>query len=207
MSSTRCAKCRKEPATQRCSVCHRTYYCNPECQKKHWKIHNHICPLTPPTATVEGVIIHCEENRAASGIFERTSVEPTHPVWTEGYVSPTLKIAGVEILIYRHLLDDRSPNKRGLDNQIATFLMVEEEDGFAKPEWQKNVGDVTVVRANGNPLTPREVETLWMFTDYLMEIYPDDPNIAQGQINRKSFDHFCKRYKEQQGYQDLQLPL
>eukprot|EP00288_Rhodomonas_lens_P008021 CAMPEP_0177734102 /NCGR_PEP_ID=MMETSP0484_2-20121128/24044_1 /TAXON_ID=354590 /ORGANISM="Rhodomonas lens, Strain RHODO" /LENGTH=485 /DNA_ID=CAMNT_0019247537 /DNA_START=181 /DNA_END=1635 /DNA_ORIENTATION=+ len=42
-----CAHCHAMGATQRCSRCNETYYCNGECQKKHWKEHKPLCPYIP----------------------------------------------------------------------------------------------------------------------------------------------------------------
>ena len=41
---TRCAQCFQESAKLKaCSKCHTVYYCNKECQKKHWKEHKKTC--------------------------------------------------------------------------------------------------------------------------------------------------------------------
>jgi hypothetical protein len=38
-----CTTCGKEPTTIICSKCKSAFYCNEECQKKNWEIHNKIC--------------------------------------------------------------------------------------------------------------------------------------------------------------------
>lgn len=38
-----CSYCCKENCTQKCSKCHKAYYCNSECQKSDWKAHKTIC--------------------------------------------------------------------------------------------------------------------------------------------------------------------
>lgn len=43
--------------------------------------------------------------------------------------------------------------------------------------------------------------------DHLMDLAGDDVNFFQGQMNRQSFDRFCARYKKEQHYADLELPL
>eukprot|EP00055_Hartaetosiga_balthica_P004381 m.141296 g.141296 ORF g.141296 m.141296 type:complete len:133 (+) comp38269_c0_seq1:96-494(+) len=35
----------------RCSRCKTTFYCNKECQKKHWKVHRKVCILEDSNAT------------------------------------------------------------------------------------------------------------------------------------------------------------
>lgn len=99
-------------------------------------MHKHICSLSPPSEPVEGIIIHCQQTRAAHGIFESTQIEPNHPIYTQGYICPALKIAGFELLLYRHTLEDQNLGPQpSLDNQIATYLMVEEADGIAAPQY------------------------------------------------------------------------
>lgn len=43
LSGVLCAVCLAENCTQRCSNCHKVYYCSPKCQAKHWKTHKHEC--------------------------------------------------------------------------------------------------------------------------------------------------------------------
>eukprot|EP01083_Nonionella_stella_P064191 167079_1 len=40
-----CATCNKIGATALCSACKCTYYCNKDCQRKHWKQHKKICKM------------------------------------------------------------------------------------------------------------------------------------------------------------------
>jgi len=42
-----CDGCGAVGATQKCANCHKTWYCNKECQKAHWKlVHKKICGVT-----------------------------------------------------------------------------------------------------------------------------------------------------------------
>eukprot|EP01084_Bolivina_argentea_P273171 465260_1 len=40
---SRCALCSKTGATSICSGCNMTFYCNINCQRKHWKCHKKSC--------------------------------------------------------------------------------------------------------------------------------------------------------------------
>eukprot|EP00618_Florenciella_parvula_P016536 CAMPEP_0119530834 /NCGR_PEP_ID=MMETSP1344-20130328/44637_1 /TAXON_ID=236787 /ORGANISM="Florenciella parvula, Strain CCMP2471" /LENGTH=76 /DNA_ID=CAMNT_0007570927 /DNA_START=111 /DNA_END=337 /DNA_ORIENTATION=- len=39
----RCFHCQSEGAKMCCSQCHRAWYCERPCQKKHWKQHKKAC--------------------------------------------------------------------------------------------------------------------------------------------------------------------
>ncbi|KAL8771141.1 MAG: hypothetical protein Q9209_003312 [Squamulea sp. 1 TL-2023] len=53
------------------------------------------------------------------------------------------------------------------DNPHAAWLMIDPSTGLAPMEWQSGVGDVLVVRADGEPL---DIGTLAAVTDYLSDI-------------------------------------
>lgn len=41
--SKSCAFYATENCFKKCSGCKEVFYCSPECQKKHWKVHKQIC--------------------------------------------------------------------------------------------------------------------------------------------------------------------
>lgn len=85
---------------------------------------------------VRGVTIHCEnDKRRGAGIFQITDLSPTHNIHTEGVLCPVSVKIGLPIIMYRHLRGDPLAAARdaGLDNQIATYLMVDPRSGFAPP--------------------------------------------------------------------------
>lgn len=52
-----------------------------------------------------------------------------------GYVSPVLDLIGLALIVFPHEQKSRSRGTTGagLDNQVATYIMIERDDGFAKP--------------------------------------------------------------------------
>ncbi|CAG9315561.1 unnamed protein product [Blepharisma stoltei] len=71
-----CATCGKENVPNRCSLCHKFYYCDQKCQGKHWKTHKWTCEGYHPPRSADdfqfleilGIgnfseIIHVEERR------------------------------------------------------------------------------------------------------------------------------------------------
>jgi hypothetical protein len=52
------------------------------------------------------------------------------------------------------------------------------------------------MRKDGKPLTTDAMEAIWMYHDYILDLFGDEPEIARRQINRESFERFCKKYKK-----------
>ncbi|KAI6046620.1 hypothetical protein EDC04DRAFT_3052959 [Pisolithus marmoratus] len=231
-----CAKCGKESsmnALMRCSRCKSVLYCSNACQISHWRSHKSTCapaadastPVTgpssqkePQTDSVVGIIIACDGDRGrGSRVFTPTTIHPSHPIWAHGQSSPLFRQVGLPLIVYR----DHPGNpltmvgNAGLDNQIATFLMIEPGTGFAGIEWVRGgvVGTVTVVRQDKKPLTCEAIETLWMYADFIVELYGEGFGTPARGLTPQSFRRFCKEYKEERllnGYNkfaDMPLPL
>jgi len=124
------------------------------------------------------------------------------------------KIVGLPLVVYRHIQEPwmNRTDDGSLDNQIATFLMIE-SDGLAGPKWQKQVGTITVMRKDYKPLTEQAIETIWMYHDHLLDLFGDHPSIAQRQMNRTGFERYCIHYKQERlangfnEFQGMSLPL
>ncbi|KAF7318923.1 MYND-type domain-containing protein [Mycena chlorophos] len=214
-----CAKIDEDESFKRCSRCKQVKYCSVVCQTAHWKAqHKHVCvPEGTPRTTVRGIVIACDGDiRSNNGLFNEIDLPPTHPIHTRGVVGPVSKLVGLPIVIYRHLRENPLTMYRdaALDNQRATFLMIEPGDGFAKPEWQMCVGSVTVMRQDGKPLTRESIETIWMYHDYLLDLFGEgSPRHAHRKMTKEQFQGYCERYKEERllnGYErfrNMQLPL
>ena len=61
----------------------------------------------------------------------------------------------------------------GTNNPRATHLMIEPASRLAPMEWQDDVGDIVVMRADKEPLS---VKALTAFSDYVWEILLSDPH-------------------------------
>ena len=113
------------------------------CQISDWGRHKSNCAPPqdsgptqnqPLPESVVGIVISCDADRdRGARIFTPTSIGPTHPIWTRGKTSPLFQQVGLPIIVYRHhpgnpltMIPDA-----GLDNQIATYLMIEPSTGFA----------------------------------------------------------------------------
>jgi hypothetical protein len=103
-----------------------------ECQKDHWASHKTECR----PSNVTGITIYCDGERT-HGIFETVQLDAKHDIHHLGELCPVSKAVGLPLIIYRHIRTDSLRMRRDpyLDNQIATFLMVELYDGFAPPRY------------------------------------------------------------------------
>ena len=71
-------------------------------------------------------------------------------------LSPLLHKCG-ELLTIQRVERPHSRERASMDNQLATYLMIDTESGFAPPEWQSGIGDVYLYRAGGPPGPPLAV--------------------------------------------------
>ncbi|KAF7325861.1 MYND-type domain-containing protein [Mycena kentingensis (nom. inval.)] len=197
MSATECNNCKKTDGAdqfKRCSRCKQASYCSTDCQAANWPSHKATCR----PSQVRGITIACEgDMRRNGGLFKEIDIDAAHPIHSQGVVCPMSAKVGLPIVIYRHLRENpltmtRTPN---LDNQRATYLMINPVDGFAPPEWQMCVGTVTVMRRDGKPLTRESIETIWMYHDHLLDLFGDGAPPYRQMTNEK-FRAYCENYKE-----------
>ncbi|EAU91722.2 hypothetical protein CC1G_04490 [Coprinopsis cinerea okayama7 len=204
-----CARCQAPNPEKKCSRCRVAGYCNAECQNAHWREHRASCI----PESVQGIVIRCEGERKPGGPFAVTQVPRTHPLHTSGLRPPLPKKVGVPLIVYRHPIDPGTPRGPRLDNQIATYLMIDLRTGFAPPEFQQQAGTVTVIRADYKPLTMTEIETIWMYHDHILDLFGDGPQVAHSAMTKERFQSFCQRYKEEclmnnrKEFEDLKLPI
>ncbi|KAF8064422.1 hypothetical protein FPV67DRAFT_221908 [Lyophyllum atratum] len=214
MSDRVCAKCNKADATKLCSRCRDTAYCSVECQNEAWRDHKPDCI----PELVHGITINCNCDRRDRALFQRVEIRANHPIHSFGESPSVSKVIKLPLVIYRHtrepwmkrgeLTDDAS-----LDNQIATYLMIDKINGFAPPEYQKQVGTITVMRKDGKPLTPESIETIWMYHDHLLDLFGDEPYIARKAMNQAAFNRYCRGYKDERllnghdSFRDMEVPL
>jgi hypothetical protein len=65
------------------------------------------------------------------------NITPTHDIHRLGEVGPVSQMVDLPIVVYRHTQESwmyREEEDASLDNQIATYLMIE-ENGFAGPVY------------------------------------------------------------------------
>ncbi|KAI0702302.1 hypothetical protein BC835DRAFT_1411127 [Cytidiella melzeri] len=203
-----CSKCGTAPQDgaqlQRCSRCKLTFYCGADCQNTAWKTHKRVCKappactlkLTEPGSAVKATRLLGGHNRPFYPVA--TIVPASHPVWTTGAISPLSQIVGLPLLIHRELeeVPVNVRNDADKDNQAVTYLMIDPETGYAPPRWQKNIGPVTIVRADHKPLTPVAFEMIWMFCDRVLDRFGDGPEFAMRLYKKEEFNKFCEQYKE-----------
>lgn len=97
-----------------------------------------------------------------------------------------------------HRLGTQSSDRGQLDCQIATYLHIDPQTGFAPPEWQSHIGTCIVARKDKKPLSVEHMEGVWMFIDHLIGYYEDsDPRAASKHITRKEYEEWVEGYKEE----------
>ncbi|KII83211.1 hypothetical protein PLICRDRAFT_119711 [Plicaturopsis crispa FD-325 SS-3] len=118
----------------RCSRCTEALYCSSLCQKAHWGIHKPRCCF-PILSETWAVTVTCDEDRRGPP-FRSTVVGSAHGIHTYGVPSPVSSLVSVPILVYRHIREGSlsMTTRKGLDNQIVTYLMIDPLTGFAPPE-------------------------------------------------------------------------
>ena len=67
----KCFQCGKRGhKLPKCTQCSQAYYCNADCQRKHWKKHKPVC-----RATVAALANHAHRQRVARAVREKDNVE------------------------------------------------------------------------------------------------------------------------------------
>lgn len=126
-------------------------------------------------------------------------VEVPSQGFAESFASPVLHKLGLPFRIAY------APNsKRQGDNQLATYFMVEVENGLAGDRWQMGaVGPVVVYRTDGQDVTTVEVEALWDFFSVLLD---DFGEVKPPSINKKYFLNWQEnRIRKQSRYQNVKF--
>ena len=71
-----------------------------------------------------------------------------HALWARVQRSPLLHKCGVRLALQR-VERPHARDRTSMQNQLATFLMLDTDTGFAPPHWQDGIGDVYIYRAPG----------------------------------------------------------
>ena len=170
--------------------------------------------------TIKGVHVACigEEE---TGVDELTTcdVAPNHYIFAIGQISPISKLIGIPTLVCKlppkaHWPKFVGGSKRkrglnGLSNPIARDLMwvchptsgVEHKRDIewlqSQNMWSRSPGSVVVIRADGKPLFPHQVEVLLEFLARMEETYPepdDNVDILAGFMPGDFKDYYMDAY-------------
>ena len=104
-------------------------------------------------------------------ISPNSAMPLNHAIFARVQRSPLLAECGVRLAIQR-VERPHSRDRQSMQNQLATYLMIDTESGFAPPQWQDGIGDVYIYKApakddgmgNLQHLDIRELGFMW---DYI----------------------------------------
>ncbi|KFA68155.1 hypothetical protein S40285_10673 [Stachybotrys chlorohalonatus IBT 40285] len=142
--------------------------------------------------TVQAVIIRCGIDQHTSGLSQWSSITipADHPVFWQP-VPPLAQRLNIPIAIHRE--GTKSPNRADLDNQIATYLAIDPESGFAPLSWQSGVGTVIVARKDRKPFLLQHLEVRFDYTANILDRFGDGDGPPLSMYNWQAFDRWWKR--------------
>jgi len=147
------------------------------------------------SGSIKAVIVRCNVDKRRSAPWSATTIPADHPIFSQ----PVPSIPGlVEVPLVLHRVGTQSANRADLDNQIATYLNVDAESGFAPLAWQSYVGTVVVARKDKKPLLPHHVEGMWMYCDAILDRFGEGEGPPRRLYNRQAFENWWRRYCEDQ---------
>ncbi|KJZ67955.1 hypothetical protein HIM_12654 [Hirsutella minnesotensis 3608] len=144
---------------------------------------------------VEAVIVRCEVEKHRFPLWSANTVPGDHPI----FLQPVAPISAlIEVPLVLHRIGTKSVNRADLDNQIATYLNIDANSGYAPPEWQSHVGTVVVARKDKRPLLPQHLEGIWMFCDHVLDLFGDGEGPPSWLYSRQAFEKWWAEYCEEQ---------
>ncbi|KAH7124733.1 hypothetical protein EDB81DRAFT_872409 [Dactylonectria macrodidyma] len=139
-------------------------------------------PVTSRTpGSIQAVIVRCDVERIRFAPWSVTIIQVDHPI----------------PLVF-HRVGTQSTNRADLDNQMITYLNIDSESGFAPPAWQSHVGTVLVARKDEKPLLPQHLEGVWMYCDYILDLFGEGEGAPTHLYNRLAFEEWWKEHCEEQ---------
>ncbi|TGJ82830.1 hypothetical protein E0Z10_g5937 [Xylaria hypoxylon] len=148
-----------------------------------------------PSESVQAVIVRCEVERLQAPPYSATTIPADHVVFSNPVPHvPQL----IEVPLVFHRPGTWSDYRPDLDNQIITYININATSGFAPPEWASGVGTVIVARQDKKPLLPHHLEGVWMYCDYILDLFGEGEGAPRQLYNRKAFEKWWKRYCEEQ---------
>ncbi|KAH8656307.1 hypothetical protein BGZ61DRAFT_372603, partial [Ilyonectria robusta] len=129
--------------------------------------------------------------QSASGSIQAVN----HPVFSRP-VPDVPRLIEVPVVLYR--VGTQSSNQADLDNQIATYLNIDADSGFALPEWQSHVGTIVVARKDRKSLLPQHLEGVWMYCDRILDLFGEGEGAPRMLYSQKAFEDWWTGYCEEQ---------
>ncbi|KAI0447258.1 hypothetical protein F4803DRAFT_363319 [Xylaria telfairii] len=144
---------------------------------------------------IQAVIVRCDVDKHQFPPWSTTTIPVDHTIFSQS-VPPIPRLIEVPLVFYR--VGTRSTNRADLDNQIATYINIDAVSGFAPPEWQSSVGTVIVARKDKKPLLPHHLEGVWMYCNYILDIFGEGEGAPTQMYNRRAFEEWWLSYCEEQ---------
>ncbi|KAI0545065.1 hypothetical protein F4679DRAFT_562592 [Xylaria curta] len=104
----------------------------------------------------------------------------------------------IEVPLVFYRVGTRSANQPDLDNQMVTYMNIDAVSGFAPPEWQAFVGTVIVARKDKKLLLPHHLEGVWMYCDYILDLFGEGEGAPRHLYSRQAFGEWWGQYCEEQ---------
>ncbi|XP_044720172.1 uncharacterized protein HRG_06761 [Hirsutella rhossiliensis] len=114
------------------------------------------------------------------------------PIPPPTHASPPMGLIEVPLVLDR--TGTQSVNEADLDNQIATYLNIDANSGFAPPDWQSQVGTVVVARKDRKPFYPQHLEGVWMFCDHILDLFGEGDGPPRWLYSRQAFEEWWNVY-------------
>ncbi|TFK36089.1 hypothetical protein BDQ12DRAFT_687270 [Crucibulum laeve] len=214
INSATCLQCGKPDAEITCQRCSAVDYCSQGCLEADKATHERDCDVPKD---VIGVIINSDrDRRVGKPVFELTTITASHPIHRSRISSPLMNKIEFPLIIHRHTPGswmDREEDDEGLENSIATNLMMMTENGEATVDWSQQAGTVTVMRQDRKPLSLEAIEIISKFHDHIHYLFHAGRlDEAQEMQDFLEFESFCQDYKRKMKaneprFANLRLPL
>ncbi|KAJ5900268.1 uncharacterized protein N7473_004338 [Penicillium subrubescens] len=147
------------------------------------------------SAPIQAVVVRCEAEKVKDPPWSTTRIPANHDVFSRT-VPPVPGL--IEVPLVLHQLGTRSANRADLDNQIATYLNINPDSGFAPPAWQSHVGTIIVARKDRKPLLPQHLEGVWIYCDHILDLFGEGGGAPRWLYNRQAFGKWWAGYCEEQ---------
>jgi len=153
------------------------------------------------TTQIQAVTVPCMLEQKSTPLFSATTISSDHIVFSK----PVLPIPGlieIPLVMHKVLTWSTGTSRADLDNQIATYLNIDADSGFAPPAWQSEVGTVVVARKDKKPLLPQHVEAVFEYCNGILDRFGDGEGAPRALYNRAAFQKSWNRYYEQRKDED-----